>query len=126
MGRPKKLSINKLKQCREVGFKTAIVTGIELDDFDRIKLELTKRGFFILKCGNLLMADCATDWNNIKHNLSKDESLKWIFYYFKSNGERVCDKKGGRKMKIFEKITDENGKFEKECPTEFKVFLEIT
>jgi hypothetical protein len=125
MGRPKKLSTKRLNQCKEAGFKTAMETGLELEDYDRMKLELSKKGFFILKCGHIRIADCITDWNVVKNNLSKDDSLKWIFYYFESNGRRISEKKGGRKMKIFEKITNQHGEIAKECPIEFKGFLMV-
>jgi hypothetical protein len=36
----KKLSNKRLNQCREAGFKTAMETGIELEDYDRMKLEV--------------------------------------------------------------------------------------
>jgi len=124
MGRPKKSEKQRNKNLRDIGFKTAIETGVDHTDFDRMKLELTKRGFFLLK-GSIKKTDCITDWNKVKDDLSKDDTLRWIFYYFEINGKRIREEEGGRKMKTFEKITNGNGDFSKNCPEDFLPFLKV-
>ena len=126
MGRPYKINSARKIHLKKIGFKSAIETGIEIDDFDGMKLELMKRGFFKIKCAEIKMTDFVRDWKNIKQALKHDDSLKWIFYYFESNGTRIPDEKGGRKMKIFENITENDGQFSKNCPTEFLAFLKVS
>jgi hypothetical protein len=52
----------------------------------------------------------------VKNYLIKDESLKWIFYYFVSSGKRLSEKKGGRNMKTFENIMVKSAWSNREMP----------